>query len=315
MSLEKILKDNKLFWQYPVCTEKQFYLQNREDTNYLGFPWATAIDSNISLLTLVKLIAPLVDKDKKYYTCCQHIFFHRLARLFDIFNIKDIYTPHKKIGEEVLGLDTKGVTWYSSDTTRLHPCPLYAVNVEDPTRNSVFENQDFMQTERSLLFSFIGCYREDYLSDVRGRILNLKDDDAAIYSLENWHFDEIVYRDNNQNYKHDYEVSQIHNKRTELYNKTLLDSKYSLCPSGTGPNSIRFWESLAVGAIPILLADTLELPKHDLWEKAILRVREEDVETIPELLRSIGKEEEEDRRSKCLDLYSFYRSDYKNDKN
>ena len=36
-----------------------------------------------------------------------------------------------------------------------------------------------------------------------------------------------------------------------------------------GPNSIRLWESLAVGAIPIILADTLELPKHKLWDKAI----------------------------------------------
>ena len=56
-----------------------------------------------------------------------------------------------------------------------------------------------------------------------------------------------------------------------------MASRYSLCPSGAGPNSIRLWESLAVGAIPIILADTLELPEHEDWDKAVLRVPEKDL--------------------------------------
>ena len=309
MDLEKILRDNRLFWQYPACTEKQFYLQNSHDETYIGFPWATVIDKDIrgtkdlqSKFNIVKqLIEPSIDKDQEYYTCCQSIFYRQLAELLESLNIKNIYTTHKKIGEETLG------------SMSLFPCPLYAVNAEDKTRNSAFLNKDFSKIERSLLFSFIGCYRGDYLSDIRGKILRLKDDDAYIRSLDNWHFDEIVYT-SKQNYEHAYEVSQTHNQRTELYNKVLLDSRYSLCPSGTGPNSIRFWESLAVGSIPVLLADTLELPKNDMWDEAILRVREKDLEAVPDLLRSISQEEEECRRGKCLELYSFYRSNYKNDK-
>lgn len=310
MDLEKILESSKIFWQYPAYTEKQFYLQNGHDKSYIGFPWATVIDKDIcgtgdlqTKFNIVRqLIIPHIDKSQEYYTCCQSIFFHQLIELLEGLNIKNIYTPHKTIGTETIG------------STSLLPCPLYAVNVEDTTRNSVFGQQDFRKTARGLLFSFIGrCGRGDYLNDIRGRILMLKDDDAYIRKLDRWHFDEIVYS-NKQNYEHNYTASRAHSQKTELYNKTLLDSRYSLCPSGTGPNSIRFWESLAVGAIPVLLADTLELPKNDLWEGAILRVKEEDLETVPDLLRSISREEEEYRRSECLELYSFYRSNYKNDK-
>ena len=191
--------------------------------------------------------------------------------------------------------------------------PLYAVNVEDPQRNAHFQGQDFMENKRDLLFSFIGYYRESYLSDVRAKILNLKDDEGQIEKLENWHFEEIVYS-SKQNYDNRYDPSQSHEERTGKYNQTLLNSRYSLCPSGAGPNSIRFWESLAVGAIPVLLADTLELPKHDLWNEAILRVKEDEVESIPDLLKSISEKEERERRAKCLEIYSFYRNNYKNDK-
>jgi hypothetical protein len=59
-------------------------------------------------------------------------------------------------------------------------------------------------------------------------------------------------------------------KRTNIYNDILIKSRYSLCPSGSGPNSIRFWESLAVGSIPVLLADTLDLPEYIDWENSVV---------------------------------------------
>ena len=36
-----------LFWQYPVITEKTFYLQNKNNKSYLGVPWATILDKNM----------------------------------------------------------------------------------------------------------------------------------------------------------------------------------------------------------------------------------------------------------------------------
>ena len=87
-----------------------------------------------------------------------------------------------------------------------------------------------------------------------------------------WHFEKMVYS-KSQNAKGDINSGENESRSRSHYNKILLDSRYSLCPSGSGPNSIRFWESLGAGSIPILLADTLELPEHHLWGESILRVK------------------------------------------
>ena len=85
-----------------------------------------------------------------------------------------------------------------------------------------------------------------------------------------------------------------------------------MSPSGSGPNSIRFWEALGVGSIPILLADTLELPKHELWEKTIICVLEKDVDKIPDILKKIEPDKEKEMRKNCLILYNYFKDNYKN---
>ena len=47
--IDEIISDFKLFWQYPVITEKRFHAQNIENENYLGIPWATIIDKRYNL--------------------------------------------------------------------------------------------------------------------------------------------------------------------------------------------------------------------------------------------------------------------------
>ena len=39
----------RLFWQYPVITEKIFYLQNDGNKEYLCFAWATILDKYVNL--------------------------------------------------------------------------------------------------------------------------------------------------------------------------------------------------------------------------------------------------------------------------
>ena len=101
-------------------------------------------------------------------------------------------------------------------------------------------------------------------------------------------------------------------KNTFQYELYLIDSKFSLCPSGSGPNSIRFWESLAYGSIPVLLADTLELPKHELWEDAIIKVEEKNLEMVPDILSKISPEKEKEMRKNCLKIYKHFRKNYTN---
>ncbi|MBK22649.1 MAG: hypothetical protein CME70_01480 [Halobacteriovorax sp.] len=304
---EKTIQDLKLFWQYPACTEKQFFLQQAKKNNdrYIGFPWATIIDKRVNLNSVAAIIKPLLDNKGGYFTCCQHISFRKLKELFEYLNITTVYTPHKCIGEDTMGSIT------------LLPCPLFAVNFEDPARNSKFVNlghDDLLQVDRKYLYSFMGAYQPaDYLTDIRERIYSMdQEKDVFIQNTGGWHFNQVVYS-HLQNYNNDLNEDASHRARTEKYNDILLSSKFSLCPSGSGPNSIRFWESLAVGAIPILLSDSLELPKNELWDSAIIRVNESDLLDVRNILAGINNEDEISRRKKCLNLYQFYKDNYHND--
>ena len=53
--MEEIIKKYKLFWQYPVITEKTFYEQNKDNNCYIGFPWATIIDKRYNLNIILKI--------------------------------------------------------------------------------------------------------------------------------------------------------------------------------------------------------------------------------------------------------------------
>lgn len=298
---EHAINKLKLFWQYPVITEQTFHTQNKTNANYLGIPWATIIDKKYNLTVIYNLLKGYIKKDVFYYTCSQHISFRTLLPLFKALNIIKVYTPHKIYGENCL-VDVQ-----------LSPCPLYAVNVEDVMRNGMFNGVDFLNIKRDILYSFQGAYNPNwYLTDIRKRIFEMKHPaNCYVKHIGNWHFDNVVYS-GKQNNKYELNETDGDNIRTQKYNRLLIDSRYSLCPSGSGPNSIRFWEALAVGSIPILLADTLELPEHELWDKAIIRVLEKDLETIPALLSQITDTEEKQRRSNCLLLYQFFTNNYVN---
>lgn len=60
------------------------------------------------------------------------------------------------------------------------------------------------------------------------------------------------------------------------YWEILSDSQFSLCPRGDHASSVRFYESLASGCIPVLLADNARLPLERVlpWEDMIVRVPE-----------------------------------------
>jgi len=294
-----------LFWQYPVITEKAFYDQNKEDVNYLGLPWATIIDRRYPINTLLSSIIPYLDSSREYYTCCQHIYFRVLAPLWKRLNIKTVYTPHKTTGTNTL------------DGIKIVSCPLYAVNVEDPTRNKglKLEKLALLGYQRRYLLSFVGGWQQkDYLSDVRQRIFALGKagkSDIFIRATGGWHFNDVVYN-KLQNRDGDLNEDSQHKKKTAVYNVILLNSRYTLAPSGSGPNSIRFWEALGVGSIPVLLSDTLELPSHKLWDQAIIRIKESRVQEIEGILRQISPEEENKRRANCLRLYDHFKDNYCN---
>ena len=300
---DKLINDYKLFWQYPVITEETFYNQNKNDNNYIGLPWATIIDKKYNLNIIYQITKPYIDVNKQYYTCCQHIHFRHLIDLFKALNIKSVYSPHKIINEDKIS------------EIYIKPCPLYAANIEDEHRNQLFQNVDFITIPRKYLYSFQGAYdKQWYLTNVREQLFIMKHPDTCyVKNIGLWHYNTIVYS-NKQNNEKELNENNTHINNTKDYNKLLLESRFSLCPSGSGPNSIRLWESLACGSIPIILADTLELPIHELWDKAILRIKESDISKIPDILSTIDESKEKEMRSNCIELYKYFKTNFKNNK-
>ncbi len=95
---------------------------------------------------------------------------------------------------------------------------------------------------------------------------------------------------------------------TTQYKDILARSRFSLCPRGLEPNSIRFYESLEAGAIPILLSDAAELPVLPAelsWEDCIIRVPEQDIALVPSMLAAISPAQEARLRLYGKQAYTY----------
>ena len=245
-------------WQLPAKTEEWIYeTLIRENCNslfveYVAFPWATLIDlikrkknDKVNFYVAALKSAP-PKKNLIRLTSCQHVEFKSIIDYFRELGISDLFASHKEVGSNAI------------HNIRLHPLALYPV--------SFFNDIDcgFRDlNKRKYLYSFIGAYDQGcYISDVRDKILSgSKSSDCLIIKRNNWHFELDVYKQQIDGL--DLSLDEINCiKRDAIeYKRAISDSIFSLCPSGSGPNSIRFWESIALGAIPILLSDRLDVPQ------------------------------------------------------
>jgi hypothetical protein len=74
----------------------------------------------------------------------------------------------------------------------------------------------------------------------------------------------------------------------------LRNSKFSLCPRGVGTNSIRLYESMAIGRAPVILSDLWVAPLEIPWDDFSIRIAERDYKLVPQIL------EREEHRAKEL---------------
>lgn len=76
----------------------------------------------------------------------------------------------------------------------------------------------------------------------------------------------------------------------ESFREVAERSVFVLCPRGLSPPSIRLFEVMEAGAVPIVVSDAAELPVGPDWASFSLRVRERDIPTIPALIdRNLGR--------------------------
>lgn len=80
----------------------------------------------------------------------------------------------------------------------------------------------------------------------------------------------------------------------EIYLKLMENTKFVLCPRGKGTNSIRFFETLRMGRIPVLISDDTKLPLDGFvdWDEVIVRVPEDDLGSLMDRIESWPEDHE-----------------------
>lgn len=259
------------FWQYPAATERQAWENHlgiargaNVDTaarvvhTYLGLPWATYIDKKQLPDDLLKLnglrlaglhgLAQALGFELRVHTVCQQIYWRRLIDTFQQMGVTDLHLSHA-----TTDIDPAREGW----ALRIHSWPLFAPNIEVPERRVGLTIGKPVEQKRYLA-SFIGAQMPHYRSDVRVRLFEAAQasgrDDILVDLGSEWHFNKVVYNEQVQ-YKPLAEAEAVAvANATQRYNEVVSDSVFSFCPEGAGPNTLRLWESLAVGAIPVVMA-------------------------------------------------------------
>ena len=257
-------------WQRPNATEAYAAEQLTSQTmspqgSFLAFPWASWIDiARDNPAPQAPLAA--APSPQAVATVAQHIEMLRHAALLRRCGITDLFWSHA----------TRGLS--HCQDLRIHPFPLYPVRCAshpNPAGGAALEGLPL--AERRWLYSFQGVYRPElYLTPVRQWILDLPPrPDALLESRREWHFEQAVYREQVHGQCPDAERHSELAQEASSYARTLQQSVFALCPSGSGPNSIRLWEALGYGTIPVILAESLALPGDPaLWHQAALVVPE-----------------------------------------
>jgi hypothetical protein len=135
--------------------------------------------------------------------------------------------------------------------------------------------------------------------------------DFCIEINNQWHFNEVVYEHQVSGKSLDHDDKRAH--EILHYNQVLSNSIFSLCPSGAGPNSLRLWESLAIGSIPVILSDDYELPDIKnlaqglglSWKDAVVIFPEKDIDNLEQYLRSIPDAQREKMSAAGIQIYGL----------
>tara|TARA_A100001201_G_scaffold101167_2_gene86868 strand:- start:913 stop:2886 length:1974 start_codon:yes stop_codon:yes gene_type:complete len=294
---------NGLAWQTPATTEKDAYIdhftsysEKSMDHTYFGFPWATLIDKcdryRIQLEKAYELLPnkpkPL-NKNKRNHTVCQHIKWKEIIPICKKLNITDIHASHCEKHDDRI------------DSVNLHPWKISAAN---------FINSNLhLSSQRKYFLSFLGAHDQWYRSDIRYKLKEYfekhKNENLFYEISKGWCYQEIVY--NHQIYNNTWTTEQENDlrKKRERYNDVLSNSVFSICPEGSGPNTIRLWESMSVGVVPVIFSDKWKPPvlKNMRWEDFSVFIPQSQYNDTLEILSSINPKKVNEMQVNAINAY------------
>ncbi len=320
---------NHHFWQYPCATERQAYENHltidsgdnvnegeKEVHTYLGLPWATYIDKKISHLPELDYIAGrVVDLQSQcrklgyalcVHTVCQHIQWNQISEWFNKLNITDLHLSHC---EKNITRDAKRWPY------RIHSWPLIAASVESIESSHVARR--IIPIEKKKYFAtFVGAHMPHYRSNVRLQLQqefqSNKSTDILFELRDEWHFNTIVFDGQVSGVTLDDDLWADKINGMTAYNDVISDSIFSLCPEGAGPNTLRIWESMALGAIPVIIADDWLPPiahgSNIGLPECCLFVPANEIEGLQKRLLEKNKGSLQRMQNNATELYKIYKN-------
>ncbi len=125
--------------------------------------------------------------------------------------------------------------------------------------------------EKPHLYSFMGAF---VTHSVRSRIGMIQDERALIV-------------DTSAHPGREYgQSAEVYATYRSSFAESLKNSLFVLCPRGMGASSIRIFEVMKAGRVPVIISDAWTPPDGPEWDACSLRVPECDVQQIPGLLRA-----------------------------
>ncbi len=254
-----------------VSTEAEAYHLLKEtplpaDISYVAIPWAFLINNKN-----LDLVEKLSLSFKNGVTVCQHIRYEKIIPLLKKIGVTTLFTPHAS-------------AFKTYDGVKVLAFP------------HVAKNGVLGASIKDVWYSLIG-YDSHPVRTVLFKMSH--PENTIIKERKYWHWARDSFIPNC--------VTQDQQKAEAVeYQDVLARSRFSLCPRGTGPSTIRFWESLQAGAIPVLLADEMMLPDGFDWDTCVVKIAEKDAQKINEILKKISPEQENDMRAQCLKAYELF---------
>jgi len=322
---KSVSESDYLFWQYPNYTEKRAYElhnsnklgSNIDDSTrtiniYLGVPWATIADFKVvpyHILTLVRDrvlflrdLAASLKYNLKVHTVCQTVRWFRLLEYMYQVGITDIHLAHYDSSIDVLKL--------YGYKLNLHPWHIYAVNTESEDFTTLIDQEKYPE---QYLCSFIGAWMKHYPNDIRLQLKNLKIQDIYKQSVlinvkDVWHFNTIVFDEQVKRKTLTTNTIQKYNEDTIRYNTVLTSSTFSLCPEGAGINTIRYWESLALGVIPVLITNEHNpnvISLHPNLKICTVLIHPSNLDNLFDILSGYTPEIIANLKQMCIDTYKI----------
>ena len=123
-----------------------------------------------------------------------------------------------------------------------------------------------------LLFSFVG----GNTSACRFPLFGLRHRDAIVEEVAGF----VLWDSTAPNFR----------ERRTSYAQTMNRSRFVLCPRGRGTSSIRLYETLAAGRVPVIISDDWIPPEGPDWDACSIRWPEGQVVGLTELLEERSSE-------------------------